>query len=192
MTPYPVKGARLPIPFHRLLKVVAICDRLTPQIQALLDSLRQQHCEVEVTENYVRDVDEDADVGAYIALVDGERLEPARKLARAVRAIGFRTPLWALADAHRISDMAVHDLTGEVDGYIYLGQQTPDYYAKQYAMQRAVTAADVQRVANRYLGPGRVVLSVVPLGKPDQASRAEASARVVVSPDGGHYTFEGK
>jgi ornithine decarboxylase len=131
MTPYPVKGARLPIPFHRLLKIVVICDHLNPQINALVDGLRQQNCEVEFTESYVRDVDEDADVGAYVALVDGERLEPARKLARAVRALGFRTPLWALADSHRISDMEVNDLTGEVDGYIYLGQQTPDYYAKQ-------------------------------------------------------------
>ena len=27
--------------------------------------------------------------------------------------------------------MAVLGLTGEVDGYIYLGQQTPAFYAKQ-------------------------------------------------------------
>ena len=53
------------------------------------------------------------------------------RLARSVRAIGFETPLWALADSHRISDMAVLGLTGEVDGYIYLGQQTPAFYAKQ-------------------------------------------------------------
>ena len=44
---------------------------------------------------------------------------------------GFSTPLWGLADSHRISDMAVFGLTGEVDGYIYLGQQTPAFYAKQ-------------------------------------------------------------
>ena len=48
-----------------------------------------------------------------------------------MRAIGFRTPLWALADSHQLSDMAVLGLTGEVDGYIYLGQQTPAFYAKQ-------------------------------------------------------------
>jgi zinc protease len=73
-------------------------------------------------------------------------------------------------------------------GAVYFGD--PDYYARQYAMQRAVTAADVKRVANRYLGAGRVVLSVVPTGKPEQASRPEASLRVVVSPDGGHYSFQ--
>jgi len=52
-------------------------------------------------------------------------------MARAVRDIGFQTPLWALADSHRISDMAVTGLTGDVDGYIYLGQQTPAFYAKE-------------------------------------------------------------
>jgi ornithine decarboxylase len=64
-------------------------------------------------------------------MVDGYNLEPARALARSVRAIGFETPLWALADAHRLSDMAVLGQTGEVGGYIYLGNQTPAFYAKQ-------------------------------------------------------------
>ena len=50
---------------------------------------------------------------------------------RSVRDSGFSTPLWGLADSHRISDMAVLGITGEVDGYIYLGQQTPAFYAKQ-------------------------------------------------------------
>ncbi len=39
--------------------------------------------------------------------------------------------MWGLADSHRIADMAVLGVTGEVDGYIYLGQQTPAFYAKQ-------------------------------------------------------------
>ena len=55
-----------------------------------------------------------------------------------------------------------------------------------------MTAADVKRVANKYLGAGRVVLSVVPLGKPDQAAKPEASAKVTVGPDGGHYIMESK
>ena len=37
----------------------------------------------------------------------------------------------------------------------------------------AVTAADVKRVANKYLTAGRVVLSIVPLGKLDQAAKPE-------------------
>ncbi|HEY6513135.1 MAG TPA: ornithine decarboxylase [Burkholderiaceae bacterium] len=131
MTPYPVKGAQLPIPFHRFLKVVAIVDHTNPQIQQLLDSFRAHHFEVEVTDSFDRDPSEDASVGAYVALIDGERLEPARKLARAVRAIGFRTPLWGLADSHRIADMAVLGQVGEIDGFIYLGQQSPEFYSKQ-------------------------------------------------------------
>jgi ornithine decarboxylase len=39
--------------------------------------------------------------------------------------------MWGLADSHRISDLLVFAVTGEVDGYIYLGQQTPAFYAKQ-------------------------------------------------------------
>jgi hypothetical protein len=32
-----------------------------------------------------------------------------------------------------------------------------------------------------------VVLSIVPLGKTDLASKATASTKVTVAPDGGHY-----
>jgi zinc protease len=68
----------------------------------------------------------------------------------------------------------------------------PAYYKTSYAKIKAVTAADVKRVAAKYLVPGRVVLSVVPAGKPDQASNAEQSTKVTVSPDGGHYLMEAK
>jgi len=129
--PRSVKSPTIPIPFHKLLKVVAIVDAQNPQTKQLLDHITAENFQVEVTDSFDRDVSEDAAVGAYIALVDGERLEKARKVARAVRAIGFRTPLWVLADSHRISDLAVLSGLGEVDGYIYLGQQTPVFYAKQ-------------------------------------------------------------
>lgn len=131
MNTYPIKGARLPIPFNRLLKVVAIVDHANPRIAALLAMLAAEKYDVEVSDSFERDITEDSDVGAYIALVDGDRIEPARRLGQDVRAAGLRTPLWALCDSHRISDMAVFGLTGEVDGYIYLGQQTPEFYAKQ-------------------------------------------------------------
>ncbi|MEJ7813186.1 MAG: pitrilysin family protein [Gemmatimonadaceae bacterium] len=75
-------------------------------------------------------------------------------------------------------------------GLVFYGD--PAYYKTQYAALRAVTAADVKRVANRYLGPNRVVLSVVPLGKFDQASNPGASAKVTVGADGGHYVMEPK
>jgi len=129
--PRSVKAPTIPIPFHKLLKVVAIVDARNPQTKQLLDQIAAENFEIEVSDSFNRDVSEDADVGAYIGSIDGDRIEKARKLARAVRDTGFQTPLWALADSHRISDMAVTGLTGEVDGYIYLGQQTPAFYAKE-------------------------------------------------------------
>jgi len=131
MIPGNVKPPAIPIPFHKLLKVVAIIDRTNRQSKELLDQIAAEHFDIEVTDSFDRDVFEDADVGAYIALVDGDRLEAARKLAGAVRAIGFRTPLWALANSHQISDLAIAPGLGEVEGYIYLGQQSPAFYAKQ-------------------------------------------------------------
>jgi zinc protease len=58
----------------------------------------------------------------------------------------------------------------------------PGYYRKQYSDAESVTAAEVKRVANRYLTKGRVVLSVVPMGKKQDASKAEQS--VTVTDDG--------
>jgi zinc protease len=51
-------------------------------------------------------------------------------------------------------------------------------FAVDYQKYQAVTAADVKRVANKYLGTGRVVLSIVPVGKRDQASKPDASTIV--------------
>jgi ornithine decarboxylase len=131
MMQFEVKPPRIPIPFHGLLKIVALVDGEDAKARPLLERLKAEKFEVEVSDRYLRDVSEDAAVGAYIVALDGERLEPARKLAQAVRRLGFRTPLWALADAHKISDVAATAMLGEIDGYIYLGQQTPGFYAKQ-------------------------------------------------------------
>jgi ornithine decarboxylase len=131
MVEFEVKPPTIPIPFHRLLKIVALVDSGDPQTRELLEYLEGEGYTVEVSDRFGRDVSEDAGVGAYIALIDGPRLEQARQLAADVRAAGFRTPLWALADSHRIADVAVLGLTGEVEGYIYLGLQTPAFYGKQ-------------------------------------------------------------
>ena len=58
----------------------------------------------------------------------------------------------------------------------------PGYYRKQYSEAESVTPAEVKRVANRYLTKGRVVLSVVPMGKKQDASKADLS--VTVTDDG--------
>jgi zinc protease len=47
----------------------------------------------------------------------------------------------------------------------------PLHYLTELREQQAVTAADVHRVAQHYLTPSRVILSMVPAGKLDQVSR---------------------
>ena len=54
----------------------------------------------------------------------------------------------------------------------------PGYFRREYQSTLAVTPADVKRVAGKYLTSSRIVLSVVPLGKMDQASGA-ADSKVV-------------
>jgi zinc protease len=73
------------------------------------------------------------------------------------------------------------------DGAGYHGDA--GYFRTAYKKTLSVTAEDVKRVANKYLTNGRVVLSVVPEGKPDQAAKPEQSKRVtdydVKKPEGG-------
>ncbi len=73
------------------------------------------------------------------------------------------------------------------DGAGYQGN--PGAFRTDYEKTLAVTAEDVKRVANKYLTEGRVVLSVVPLGKLDQAAKPDASTRVTdydtKKPEGG-------
>ena len=54
----------------------------------------------------------------------------------------------------------------------------PGHYQDEYAKSLSVTADDVKRVANKYLTKGRVVLSIVPPGKTDLASKPAASKPV--------------
>ena len=54
-------------------------------------------------------------------------------------------------------------------------------HASTTRRMQAVTAADVKRVANKYLGADRVVLSIVPLGKTELASHADKSTVVTVA-----------
>ena len=63
-----------------------------------------------------------------------------------------------------------------LDGAVFHGD--PGYFSTDYQNTLAVTAADVKRVAAQYLGSNRIVLSVVPKGKKDQASKATESETV--------------
>ena len=64
-----------------------------------------------------------------------------------------------------------------LDGAVFHGD--PGFFRTDYLKTLSVTAADVKRVANNYLPRARVVLSVVPKGKKDQASKAAESQTVV-------------
>src|SRR3954468_4960088 len=131
MLQYVASVPKIPIPFNRLLKIVALVDDNNAEVRQLLDLLSAERFEVEVSSNYDRDPSEDAGVGAYIFDVDGPQRDKARELGLGVRRLGFRTPIWALADSRRIADVLVSGVIGEVDGFIYLGQQSPAFYAKQ-------------------------------------------------------------
>ena len=57
------------------------------------------------------------------------------------------------------------------------------HYRTAYQKSTSVTAADVKRVANKYLTKGRIVLSVVPDGKPEEASKRAESRKVTGAAD---------
>ncbi len=77
-----------------------------------------------------------------------------------------------------------------LDGLVLHGDAAR--YKRDYEKFKSVSAADVKRVANKYLTAGRVVLSIVPIGKTDDASMAAKSTKVTVAPDGGHYIMGDK
>jgi len=63
-----------------------------------------------------------------------------------------------------------------IDGAVFHGD--PGYFSKDYQDTLNATAADVKRVAAQYLGGRRIVLSVVPKGKKEDASKATESETV--------------
>ncbi|MFM0038454.1 hypothetical protein PQQ73_27715 [Paraburkholderia strydomiana] len=70
----------IPIQFHKLLKIVAIVDGNDRATKELLDHIAAGNIRVEITNSARRDLDEDADVGAYIVRVDTEHVETAPSL----------------------------------------------------------------------------------------------------------------
>ena len=57
--------------------MVAVVDRNDEQTKQLLDHIKAENFQININDSFDRDVSEDADVGAYIALVDRDRLEHA-------------------------------------------------------------------------------------------------------------------
>ncbi len=99
------------------------------------------------------------------------------ELARAIAGVEFRFVSGLESNLGKAETLA--------SGEVFHGD--PGWYQKEYARLKATTPADVQRVAARYLTAKRAVLSVVPVGKSEEASKPEQSVKVTVAPDGGHY-----
>jgi zinc protease len=69
-----------------------------------------------------------------------------------------------------------------LDGAVF--HDDPGYFRTDYQKTLSVTTADVKRVAAQYLGGNRIVLSVVPKGKKDQASKSTESEIVSMALSG--------
>ena len=70
-----------------------------------------------------------------------------------------------------------------LDGQVFHGD--PNRFQKDLAGLQAVTADDVRRVANTYLTDKRIVLSVVPMGKPEMAAKPEQSTKAITGTTSG-------
>ncbi len=79
------------------------------------------------------------------------------------------------------SNLAKADILNE--GSVF--HDDPAYFQTDLTRTRAVSADDVKRVANQYLTHGRVVLSIVPVGKPEMASKPDESTAVKRTPTTG-------
>jgi ornithine decarboxylase len=66
MQPYVASTPKIPIPFNRMLKIVAFVDASHRDVRLLLDLLEAERFEVEVRGDYGCDAAEDADAGAYL------------------------------------------------------------------------------------------------------------------------------
>ena len=90
MQEFAAKTPPIPIPFHRLLKVVALVDGANAQVAALLDRLRAEKIEVEVSDRYARDVLDAIRSSRFRPkFVDGE--------AVATTGVAYREVFWTAA-----------------------------------------------------------------------------------------------
>jgi len=115
--------------------------------------------------NSLTDLEQAADAIIEKLKAEGPDAEEIEK-ANAGEELGFLRGLESnLGKAMRLSDGA---------GF----HGDPGYFRTEFSKGQSVTAADVKRVANKYLTKGRVVLSIVPVGKADQAAKPDQSKKV--------------
>ncbi len=132
MIPRDVKAPTIPIPFHKLLKVVAIVDRDRPAEQGAARPDRRGELRGR-GQRQLRPRRLRGCRGRRLHRA-GRRRAPrggpqagARRCARSASA--RRCGRWPIRTGSPTSRWSAG--LGEVDGYIYLGQQTPAFYAKQ-------------------------------------------------------------
>ena len=108
--------------------------------------------------------------GAIDSVIDRFRREgpTAEQMKKATAGIEF-------GSYNRLQSMLGKAMT-LASGWIY--HDDPAFYAKDLTETLAVTAADVKRVAGIYLGPNRIVLSAVPMGKRNLASHPDESSPI--------------
>jgi zinc protease len=103
-------------------------------------------------------------------------------------ALGAALPTVAAVQRHTASDEVsfvtnLQSVFGRAywlaDGQVLHGN--PEHFRTALAAWRAVSPADVRRVARRYLGAGRVVLSMVPAGRLDLVSQPDVPYQNVTS-----------
>lgn len=118
------------IEYHKYLTIGVFADTTHPKVAELLATITENHYELRYSNNCGSDLVKDAAIGTYIISVDENNIEASTKLVTAIRKSGNRSPIWAVADSHPIAEVGYEGL-GEIEGYIYLNEQSPAYYTKQ-------------------------------------------------------------
>jgi zinc protease len=123
----------------------------------------------------------DGDVNLYVTARPGKALPELQAIVDAeIRRLAQEGPTAReLAQAQNaIESLFLQSLeqvgnkADQLNAYYYQ-TGTPDFFARDLARYRALTRADVQQAARRYLAAPKAVLSVVPQGKPELAAKAQ-------------------
>jgi len=82
-----------------LLKVVAVVDRNDEQTKQLLDHIKAENFQIDINDSFDRDISEDADVGAYIAIDSRASITKSRACSKNAWTLASSfTPMWFASD----------------------------------------------------------------------------------------------
>ncbi|WP_108652824.1 ornithine decarboxylase [Dongshaea marina] len=122
------------IDFHKYMKVAVVADKNNLQLQELLSTISEKNYQLAISQNCGSDLVKDASIGAFIISIDSSRVDMARELVKTIRGSGCQAPIWGIAERYPVSSVGSrvgYQGLSELEGYIYLGEQTPTYYTKQ-------------------------------------------------------------